>query len=60
MATPHSPTQNQVLAAFPAAEFKRLSSPLELLPMPFGEALHESGARLEHVYFSTTSIVSLL
>ena len=28
--------------------------------MPLGEALYESGARLQHVYFPTTSIVSLL
>ena len=28
--------------------------------MPLGEALYESGARLSHVYFPTTSIVSLL
>ena len=28
--------------------------------MPLGEALYESGGKLEHVYFPTTSIVSLL
>lgn len=28
--------------------------------MPLGEALYESGGRLEHVYFPTSSIVSLL
>ena len=28
--------------------------------MPLGEALYESGGRLHHVYFPTTSIVSLL
>ena len=28
--------------------------------MPLGEALYESGGRLQHVYFLTTSIVSLL
>jgi len=28
--------------------------------MPLGEALYESGARLQHVYFPTTSIVSML
>lgn len=28
--------------------------------MPLGEALYESGGRLKHVYFPTTSIVSLL
>jgi CRP-like cAMP-binding protein len=52
--------QNHLLAALPAAEFARLLPHLELVPMPLGEALYESGGRLQHVYFPTTSIVSLL
>jgi CRP-like cAMP-binding protein len=60
LATPHSPTQNHLLAALPAAEFDRLSPHLELVPMPLGQALYESGGHLSHVYFPTTSIVSLL
>ena len=60
MPTTHSPSQNHLLAALPAAEFERLSPHLELVPMPLGEALYESGGRLQHVYFPTTSIVSLL
>ena len=56
----HSPTQNRLLAALPAAEFDRLAPRLELVAMPLGEALYESGGRLHHVYFPTTSIVSLL
>ena len=60
MPTPHSPNQNHLLAALPAAEFERLLPQLELVPMPLGEALYESGGRLNHVYFPTTSIVSLL
>lgn len=56
----HSPMQNHLLAALPAAEFARLLPHLELVPMPLGEALYESGGRLQHVYFPTTSIVSLL
>jgi CRP-like cAMP-binding protein len=56
----HSPQQNHLLAALPAAEFERLLPHLELVPMPLGEALYESGGRLKHVYFPTTSIVSLL
>jgi len=58
--TPHTPRQNHLLAALPAAEFERLSPHLELVPMPLGAALYESGERLWHVYFPTTSIVSLL
>jgi CRP-like cAMP-binding protein len=48
------------LAALPPAEFERLSPYLELVPMPLGEVLYESGSRLRHVYFPVTSIVSLL
>ncbi|MBI3917570.1 MAG: Crp/Fnr family transcriptional regulator [Betaproteobacteria bacterium] len=64
MPSPHSPRQNprqnRLLAALPAAEFERLLPQLELVPMPLGEALYESGSRLHHVYFPTSSIVSLL
>jgi CRP-like cAMP-binding protein len=52
--------QNHLLAALPPEDFERLSPSLELAPMPLGEALYESGGRLNHVYFPTTSIVSLL
>jgi CRP-like cAMP-binding protein len=60
MHNPHSPTQNQLLASLPCAEFGRLAPHLELVTMPLGEALYESGGQLQHVYFPTTSIVSLL
>jgi CRP-like cAMP-binding protein len=58
--SPHSPSQNHLLAALPAPEFERLLPLLELVPMPLSEALYESGGRLNHVYFPTTSIISLL
>jgi CRP-like cAMP-binding protein len=60
MASPHNPNQNFLLAALPAPEFERLSPHLELVQMPLGQVLYESGARQHHVYFPTTSIVSLL
>jgi len=60
MSTTHSPTQNRLLAAIPAAEFARLSPHLELVQLSLGQALYESGGRLDHVYFPTTCIVSLL
>ena len=31
-----------------------------LVDMPLGQVVYESGDRLDHVYFPTTSIVSLL
>ena len=60
MSLPHSPNQNHLLAALPAADFERLAPHLELVPMPLGETLYEPGGRLQHVYFPTTAIVSLL
>jgi CRP-like cAMP-binding protein len=60
MSLPHSPNQNHLLAALPAAEFERLAPHLELVPMLLGESLYEPGGRLQHVFFPTTAIVSLL
>src|SRR3569833_2603299 len=60
MPTLHSPMQNRLFAALPAAEFDRLSPHLEWVTMPLGEVLYESGGQLQHVNFPTTSIVSLL
>ena len=52
--------QNHLLAALPAEDYARLQPDLSLIPMPLGQALYESGVQLRHVYFPTTSIVSLL
>lgn len=60
MSLPHSPNQNHLLAALPTAEFERLAPHLELVPMLLGDTLYEPGGQLQHVYFPTTSIVSLL
>ena len=60
MHTSPIPRQNHLLAALPAAEFKRLEADLERVRLSLGEVLYESGCKLSHVYFPTTSIVSLL
>ncbi len=60
MNDPHAPRQNHLLAALPAEEYARLIPQLELVPMPLGKVLYESGNELHHVYFPTTAIVSLL
>lgn len=59
MPSPHSPSQNHLLAALPTAEFERLAPHLELVPMPLGEMLYEPGGQMQHGYFPTTAIVSL-
>lgn len=55
-----SPRQNRLLRALPAADFQRLAPLLELVAMPLGQVLYESGSLLRHVYFPTDCIVSLL
>ena len=55
-----NPKQNRLLAALPESESKRLVSYMELVALPIGESLYESGSRSNHVYFPTTAIVSLL
>jgi len=55
-----APTQNHLLAALPAADYRRLLPDLELVSLPLGIALYESGGKLDYVYFPTDSIVSLL
>lgn len=59
MPSPHSPKQNHLLAALPAAEFERVAANLELVPMPLGAMLYEPDEQLRHAYFPTTAIVSL-
>lgn len=54
------PRQNHLLAALPAECQERLFPHLELIPMPLGKVLYESGDTLRHVYFPVDSIVSLL
>ena len=54
------PPQNQILNALPVAERERLFPHLQLVELPLGKVLYESGGRLRHVYFPTDSIVSLL
>jgi CRP-like cAMP-binding protein len=51
---------NLLLAALPDLERERWLPQLEAVDMPLGQVLYESGTRLSHVYFPTTSIISLL
>jgi CRP-like cAMP-binding protein len=55
-----NPRLNHLLAAFPSAERERLFPQLELVAMPLGKVLYESGDVLRYVYFPTNCIVSLL
>jgi CRP-like cAMP-binding protein len=55
-----NPKQNRLLGALPDVDYQRIISNLELVSLPLGEVLYESGSKMRHVYFPTTSIVSLL
>ncbi len=49
-----------MLAALSAAELKRLRPNLEPVDMELGDVVYEPGRLLDHLYFPTTAIVSLL
>jgi CRP-like cAMP-binding protein len=55
-----SPKQNHLLDALSAGELRRLRRHLEPVDMVLGEVVYESGRNLDHVYFPTDCIVSLL
>src|ERR1700685_1862827 len=54
------PEQNHILEALPVAERARLFPHLKLVTLPLGAVIYESGDILQHIYFPTDSIVSLL
>jgi len=60
MAARPDPKKNQLLAALPDDEWARWLPGLEPVSMRLGQVLYESGMAMSHVYFPTTSIVSLL
>jgi CRP-like cAMP-binding protein len=60
MPTSHDSQHNHLLAALPPAERERINPHPQLVAMPLGKVLYESGDVLRHVYFPIDSIVSLL
>ncbi|MGE8101454.1 Crp/Fnr family transcriptional regulator [Pseudomonas fluorescens] len=55
-----TPLQNRLLAALPVDVQERLTPQLELVSLPLGKVVYESGDILQHVYFPTDAIISLL
>jgi CRP-like cAMP-binding protein len=54
-------TRNRLLKALPADVYQRILPAVELVPMPLGKVIYESGAKLKHVYFPLPGcIVSML
>lgn len=60
MPTAHDPAENHLLAALAPEERERIFPHLQLVEMPLGKVLYESGDALHYVYFPTDCIVSLL
>ena len=60
--SPHEqePRKNLLLASLPQVEFERSCAPLEPVSLKLGQVLYESGDKMDHVYFPSTSIISLL
>jgi CRP-like cAMP-binding protein len=52
--------KKRLLAALPEAEWHRWQPQLEWVSLPLGQVLYVSGRTLNHVYFPTDAIVSLL
>ncbi len=54
------PRLNRLLAALPPGDWQRVQRHLEWKEMPHGHILCESGEALGHVYFTTTSVISIV
>jgi len=55
-----SPKQNRLLAELRFHAYEHVLANLELVPLPIGWTVYEAGGKQDHVYFPTSSIVSLL
>ncbi len=52
--------KNLILSALPGQERLRLAPELKLVDMALGDTIYSPNNKIEHVYFPTTAIVSLL
>lgn len=51
--------KNYLLSSL-SVDFERINSNLQPVSLTLGEVLHESGEKMDYVYFPTTAIISLL
>jgi CRP-like cAMP-binding protein len=54
------PMKNKLLAALPREDYQRILPHLGGVSFKLGQVVNESGAQMEHIYFPTTAIISLL
>ncbi len=57
---PEETPENNLLAALPRSEYQRLAPHLNSVKLPFGEVLYQVGDDVEHVYFLTSGLISLV
>ena len=55
-----APNQNRILAALPATDYERLLPDLELVHLPLGLTMSESGDHVNFLHFPISGIVSLI
>jgi CRP-like cAMP-binding protein len=58
--TPPDQSSNELLASMPSEVWLRIAPQLELVDLPLGKVLYESGSQIAHVHFPINAIVSLL
>jgi CRP-like cAMP-binding protein len=52
--------ENRLLASLPAHDLERIASSLEPVALKRGETLYAEGTKIEHVYFPTGALISLV
>jgi CRP-like cAMP-binding protein len=57
---PMAPTGNRILDSLPPADRAQVLPKLTLLQLPYGQQLYGLGARVTHVYFPRTALISEL
>jgi CRP-like cAMP-binding protein len=58
--SPEPHMANNILAALPPREFEQFAAKLRPVPLKLGEILYLPEQKIEHVYFVTSGVVSLL
>jgi CRP-like cAMP-binding protein len=57
---PSAPSSNRLLRALPGSDLRRMLAGCETVELPFADVLYRPSERLTHVYFPTTSFISLV
>src|SRR5262245_18847220 len=54
------PTRNEILRRLPRADYLRISTRLEPVPLSFKHVFHEQGGDVEAAYFVETGVISIV